>query len=112
VLTGRPPFAAATALETLRLAQEVDPVTPSAWSPSIPRDLETICLKCLEKDPAKRYATARELADELERFLKDEPIEARPVSRAEHLWRWCRRKPSLASCSNGIGREGRLPRRP
>src|SRR4029453_11325971 len=64
---------------------------------SVPSDLETVCLKCLEKEPDRRYATAKELADELGRFLKDAPVHARPVSRTEKVWRWCRRKPALAT---------------
>src|SRR5262249_18403514 len=72
---------------------------PRLLNPSIPRDLETICLKCLEKETAKRYATGKEVADELDRFLRDEPIQAHPVTRSERVWRWCRRNPVVASLS-------------
>jgi hypothetical protein len=75
----------------------VEAISPRLLVPGLPRDLETICLKCLEKEPARRYATAQELADELGRFLRDEPIRARPVTPPERLWRWTRRKPALAT---------------
>ncbi len=97
LITGRPPFRAATPLETLKLAAEQDPVPPRTLNPRLPRDLETICLKCLEKDPARRYPTARELADELERCRRDEPIRARAIGPLEKLARWCRRQPGLAA---------------
>lgn len=98
-LTGRPPFLADSVPETLRLAAETDPVAPRLLNPSIPRDLETVCLKCLAKEPSRRYATAQELVEELGRFLRDVPIHARPTSRMEKLWRWCRRHPALAAVS-------------
>jgi WD40 repeat protein/serine/threonine protein kinase len=97
LLTGRAPFVGLTLANILRAVQEDEPVSPRVLNPEIPHDLETICLKCLEKEPSRRYATAKELGDELGRFLNDEPVHARPVSRTEKVWRWCRRKPALAT---------------
>ncbi|MBS0659984.1 MAG: protein kinase [Verrucomicrobia bacterium] len=97
LLTCDPPFQAASSLETLRRAQTEPPQPLSRAVPGIDRDLQTICLKCLEKDPAQRYATARELADELERWLRGEPIRARPVTWRGQLQRWMQRNPRLAA---------------
>lgn len=84
------------------MVQEVDPLPPRLLNDAIPADPETICLKCLQKSPGARIATAGELADDLRRFLKGRPIAARPVGRGEKLWRWCRRKPGLAAALAGF----------
>src|SRR6266511_3154216 len=97
LLTGRPPFVGEALTDTLEQVLNTEPVSPRLLNPSLPRDLETICLKCLENEPDKRYATTQAVADELGRFLDREPIHARPIIRAERVWRWCRRKPALAS---------------
>lgn len=93
LLCGRPPFQAATAMDTLRHVLDHEPTSPRLLNPSVDRDLETICLKCLQKDSAKRYSTAGQLREDLELYLSGRPIQARPVSRAEHVVRWCRRNP-------------------
>ena len=87
LLTGRPPFQSADPIQTMRLVCEAEPVPPRQLNPAVPRDLETVCLKCLQKEPHRRYATARELAEELERFRAGQPVRARPVGRLERGWR-------------------------
>jgi hypothetical protein len=90
-LTGKPPFKGANILKTLEQVVSGDVVAPNQIAPSVPRDLDTICRKCLEKSPAKRYASAAELADDLQRFLNGEPIRARRPSVSERVWRWTKR---------------------
>lgn len=101
-LTGRPPFQAASVAETVRQVLEVECVPPRAVNPAVPRDLEIICVKCLSKEPAGRYRTAGELADDLRRFLGGEPIVARPVGRLERTWKWIRRRPAAASLAAAL----------
>jgi serine/threonine protein kinase/WD40 repeat protein len=102
LLTGRPPFRATTPVDTILLLLSADPVPPSRLQPGVPRDLETVCLKCLLKEPRKRYGSAEELADDLRRFLTDQPIRARPVGRLERTWRWCRRNPMVAGMTASV----------
>jgi tetratricopeptide (TPR) repeat protein/tRNA A-37 threonylcarbamoyl transferase component Bud32 len=99
LLTDQPPFRGPTVLDTLFMVRQTEPIAPRITAPHIPRDLETICLKCLEKEPARRYATAEELADELARYGQGLPIHARPITRLAHGWRWCRRNPVVAGLS-------------
>jgi WD40 repeat protein len=97
LLTGRPPFRAATPLDTILLAISQEPPRPRALNPHADRDLETICLKCLEREPARRYGSAEALADDLERWLRGEPILARPASTWEQLAKWAKRRPGVAA---------------
>src|ERR1043166_3491033 len=99
MLTGRTPFVADTPLETMRLVVEKEAQRPSSIVAKVNRDLETICLKCLEKESARRYRSAEDLADDLERWLRHEPILARPVSAWERSRKWMRRHPALALMS-------------
>jgi serine/threonine protein kinase len=97
ILTGQPPYQAATPLDTLVLVLESEPAQPRSLRPDLPANLEAIVLKCLEKDAAKRYGNAAELADDLERFLAEEPVHAQPPSLRRRFWHWTRREPALAS---------------
>lgn len=96
LITGRPPFQAATPLDTMRMVVETDAAAPRWVNPAIPVDLETICLKCLEKDPHRRYMTAQDLADDLRRFLHHEPVVARPSTRVDRALKWVRRNPRVS----------------
>jgi WD40 repeat protein len=96
LLTGRPPFGADTPLETLLQVREQEPQRPRVLNREVGRDLETVCLKCLEKEPPRRYGSAEALADDLERWLAGEPVRARPSTRVERLAKWARRRPAAA----------------
>lgn len=102
LLVGRPPFQASSPIETLKQVLEKEPVSPRTLNSDVDVDLATICLKCLEKAPAQRYATAGELTAELDRYLAGQPILARPVSRANQIWRWCRRQPLIAGLTAAV----------
>jgi serine/threonine protein kinase/Tfp pilus assembly protein PilF len=97
LLTGRPPFQGTTAMDTIEQVRSQSPVPPSWLGPGVPRDLETICLKCLEKEPHRRYASAAGLANDLRRYLDDKPILARPVRPWQRLWKWSKRRPAAAT---------------
>lgn len=101
-LVGRPPLLADTTVATLRMINEVEPIAPRHIQPGIPLDLDTICMKCLRKSAEERYATAGELADDLQRFLEGRPILARPLGRFQRVYRWCRRNPLPAVLMSGI----------
>ena len=103
LLIGRPPFQASTPMDTVLQVMGEEPVPPRRLNASIPIDLETICLKCLQKEPGKRYARAEALGDDLRRYLAGEPILARPVGKAERAWRWCRRNPVVAALVGTVG---------
>src|SRR5262249_5150326 len=96
-LTGRPPFRGETVLETLAQVCEQEPVPPRHWQSKVPRDLQTICLKCLEKTPELRYGSAGELAEDLRRFGAGKAIQARPLGAWGRTWKWARRRPALAA---------------
>ncbi len=102
LLTGRPPFQGATVLETLEHVRSAEPVPLHRWQPKLARDLETICLKCLEKDPVGRYPSAQALAEDLECFLAGEPIQARSAGTWERARKWARRRPAIAALSGAL----------
>ncbi len=99
LLTGKAPFGGVSVIDTLELVRERSPEPPTKRNRRVPRDLEVICLKCLEKDPRQRYASADALAEDLKHWLAGEPIVARPVGNAARLWLWCRRNPVVASAT-------------
>src|SRR5262249_24545581 len=102
LLAGCAPFRGDSVAETLQQVRERPLEPPSRLNPRTPRDLEVICLKCLEKEPSRRYPSARELADDLRRFLGGEPIQARPLGALERAWRWTRRNPAIAGLGASV----------
>ena len=102
LLTGRPPFQSDNPLDTLLQVREREPIGPRQLNPKVPADLETVCLKCLEKSATRRYESAYRLVEELGRYLRGEPILARPIGTVERGWRWCRRNPMVAGLATGI----------
>ncbi len=101
-LTGQTPFTGDNALTLLRQARESEPPRPSSIRPGLDRDLETVVLKCLEKEPGRRYPSAEALADDLASWLAGRPIAARPVGQAERFWRWCKRNPAVAGLTAAV----------
>jgi mono/diheme cytochrome c family protein len=109
LLTGRPPFQGTSPLDSLRLVVAAEPLAPSRLTPSVPRDLEAICLKCLEKAPARRYGSALALADDLRRFLNGQPVAARHLGPAGRAWKWVRRHPQAVALGTALGLLALLP---
>lgn len=108
LVTGRPPFQGETITEVLQQVLNSEPLAPHLLQPSVPRDLETICLKCLEKEAPRRYQSAQELADDAGRFLESKPIRARPVGAIGKAWKWCHRRPALAAMGAALALTGAL----
>ena len=102
LLTGKAPFGGDSLVDTLQAVKERPPESPRILNPNVPRDLETICLKCLEKDPRRRYTSAQAMADDLRCWLDSRPIAARRVGAAERAWLWCKRKPAVAALSAAV----------
>ena len=111
LLTGHPPFAGGTTYETIKLLLETEPRPPRLWNPKVDRDLSTICLKCLEKDPQRRYSSALALAEDLERWLRHEPIQARHTGVIGRGKKWLQRNPTVAAVVDIVARPDSSGRR-